>query len=177
MLTDTLIRVLLLAETAVGVPGYALPPSGVRRQLRPALAAGSEGDSHACASSECGEFSAKVMTRISHYSHARMEQLRQSPWQAPSGWLAIAATGGRAGLECSGAAADGSRAGAPSAGCSWTCDGDEHAPEPSGPVQPPVAAPGASRGLAATQPAGCTNQQQVPPPEERPHVGSAANCS
>jgi hypothetical protein len=128
-------------------------------------------------SRQWGEFAAKVVS-----SHARMEQLRQAPWQAMIPGLAGTLSqlqGDVQGLTAAvqqqtaaGQVQQAQRAAGPAGQ-------PEHGPEPAVPVRSPVvaAAAGASGTPAAAQPAGCANQQQLSLPEERPQVASRLLCS
>jgi hypothetical protein len=126
-------------------------------------------------SQQWGEFAAKVVS-----SHARMEELRQSPWQAMIPGLAGTLSqlqgdvqGLTAAVQQQTAAGQVQQAQGAAGPAGWP----EHGPEPAAPVRSPVvaAAAGASGTPAAAQPA--NQQQQLSLPEERPQVASRLLCS
>ncbi len=113
-------------------------------------------------SRQWGEFAAKVVS-----SHARMEQLRQSPWQAMIPGLAGTLSqlqgdvqGLTAAVQQHTAAGQVQQA----QGAAGPAGQPEHGTEPAVPVRPPVvaAAAGASCRPAAEQPAGCANSSSCP---------------
>ncbi len=124
-----------------------------------------------------GEFAAKVVS-----SHARMEQLRQSPWQAMIPGLAGTLSQLQGDVQGLTAAVQQQTAAGQvqqvqqAQGAAGPAAPPELAPQPAALVRSPVpaAAAGASGRPAAAAPA---DQQQLPLPEERPQVASRLLCS